>query len=189
MAIRIYIDQGHNPTGYHNSGAQGYGLYEENITYMVGVYLADLLNADPNFEVMLSRNTPYEVLGYNNTSSLRERVTEANSWPADYFISIHVNASENPNQNGTEAYVYSLYTESYYFAETIVSEIVRRLGTNNNGVLAAPSFYVLRNTNMPSALLELAYITNYDDEQKLANNQYEFAYAIYNGLLIYFGLL
>jgi N-acetylmuramoyl-L-alanine amidase len=188
LAIRIFIDQGHNPTGYHNAGAQGYGLFEENINYMVGRYLADLLAADPRFEVRLSRNSPTEVLGTDNLSSLNERVTMANEWPADYFISIHSNASENPNYNGTEAYVASQYSESYWFAEQILLEIVRRLDMQNNGVLLNPSLYVLRTTDMPSVLVELGYVTNASDAWKLANRQYAFAYAIYSGLLNYFGL-
>lgn len=187
MAIKIYIDQGHNPSGYHNSGAQANGLYEQDITYMVGAYLADILDSDPRFLVRTSRNNPYEVLGTDNTTSLRERVYEANTWPADYFLSIHTNASENALQNGSEVYVYSLYSESYYLAQDVLSEIVRRLDTQNNGVFPAPQFYVLKNTYMPSILIELAYITNPSDAYKLETRQYEFAYAIYSGLLNFFG--
>jgi len=89
LAIRIFVDQGHNPSGF-NAGAEGNGLREQDITYAVGAYLADLLAADPRFEVRTSRNSPTEVLGTSNATSLRERVNMANSWPADYFISIHV---------------------------------------------------------------------------------------------------
>ena len=83
MTIKIFIDQGHNPTNYHNSGAVGNGLYEQDITYQVGVYLAEMLSEDPRFEVMLSRSTPDTVLGTNNATSLAERVRMANHWPAD----------------------------------------------------------------------------------------------------------
>ena len=40
MPIRIYIDQGHNPYGF-NAGAEGFGLREQDITYLVGAYLAN----------------------------------------------------------------------------------------------------------------------------------------------------
>ena len=61
MAIKIYIDQGHNPSG-PNTGAEGFGLKEQDITYQVGKELAELLRADDRFEVRLSRNTPEERL-------------------------------------------------------------------------------------------------------------------------------
>lgn len=187
MAIKIFVDQGHNPTN-PNAGAEGFGMREQDITYMVGAYLADILRKDYRFEVRTSRTTRWQILGYNNTSSLRTRVDAANNWPADYFISIHCNANDNPNYNGTEGYVSEEGTEAYYLAESIVAEIVRRLQTKNNGVILNPSLYVLRNTNMPACLIELAYISNYQDAMKLKNNQYQFAYGIYVGLLNYLGL-
>lgn len=187
MAIKIFIDQGHNP-GIINAGASGFGLKEQDITYQVGIYLADLLSADPRFEVLTSRTSPEQVLGYDQSSSLIERVRLANEWPADYFLSIHVNANVNPAINGSEVYVYQPYTEAYYLAEYILNSIVNIVGTRNNEVRINPSLYVLRRTKMPSLLIELGYITNYNDAQLLANNQYEFAYAIYQGLLDYFGL-
>lgn len=97
MAIKIYIDQGHNPEGI-NAGAEGFGIREQDITYQVGHFLFDILSEDYRFTARLSRPTPQTTLGYSNTSSLKERVTQANTWKADYFISIHANASENPDK-------------------------------------------------------------------------------------------
>ncbi|MEI4927206.1 N-acetylmuramoyl-L-alanine amidase, partial [Klebsiella pneumoniae] len=86
------------------------------------------------FEVRTSRTTPSEVLGTSNATSLRARVEGANSWPADYFISIHVNANTNPAINGTEVYIYQTGTEAERLAQAILNEIVRRVGTKDNGV-------------------------------------------------------
>lgn len=188
MAIKIFVDQGHNPTGNHNQGAQGNGLFEENITYQVGAYLADILDADPRFEVRTSRPTPTTVLGTNNSTSLRARVDAANSWPADYFISVHVNSNPNPAINGTEVYIYQTGTVAATLASDILNEIVRRVGTRDNQVRTNPALYVLRKTNMPAVLVELAYISNAADAVKLRDDQYQFAYAIYVGLLNFLGL-
>lgn len=187
MPIKIFIDQGHNPETV-NAGAEGFGLREQDITYNVGIYLRDILNNDPRFEARTSRNSPTEILGYNNTSSLQARVEMANSWPANYFISLHCNASDNPNYNGTEVYVEREYSQAYYLAEYVLNSIVNRVGTRDNGVRINPSLYVLRRTTMPAILVEMGYITNYDDAMKLRDDQYQFAYAIYEGLLEYFGL-
>ena len=186
MPIRIYIDQGHNPYGF-NAGAEGFGLREQDITYLVGAYLANILNADSRCTAITSRTSPDEILGYDTNSSLRARTEQANQWGADYFLSIHTNANVNPAINGTEAYVYAVNTPSYDLAVNIVDEIVRRLG-KNNGIYARPSLYVLRRTNMPAVLIELAYLSNEGDAALLADKPYEFAYAIYVGLLNYLGL-
>lgn len=160
---------------------------EQDVTYQVGVYLAEMLNSDPRFEARLSRPTPQTVLGINNVTSLAERVRMANQWPANYFISIHGNASLNTAANGTEVYVYRLYTQANWLAEQVLDGIVEMVGTKNNGVRANPSLYVLKNTHMPAILTELAYMSNPSDSEKLKNDQYQFAQGIYNGIMRYFG--
>ena len=76
MPIKIYIDQGHNPSGF-NTGAEGNGYYEQDITYEIGRRLYNLLRTNPEFTPRLSRPTPETILGTNNSTSLVERVREA----------------------------------------------------------------------------------------------------------------
>ncbi len=187
MAIRIFIDQGHNPTGSPNAGAFANGLREEDINYQVGIDLAALLSSDPRFEVRLSRPTPTTVVGTSNASSLRLRVEQANSWPANYFISIHCNSNPNPAVNGTEIYLYRYGTQAEWLAQHIMTGIIQAVGTNNNGIRVNPILYVLRRTQMPALLIELGYLTNTSDAQKLRDMQPQFAYGIYQGILRYFG--
>jgi N-acetylmuramoyl-L-alanine amidase len=61
------------------------------------------------------------------------------------------------------------------------------VGTKNNGIRENPSLYVLRNADMPANLVELGYLSNPSDAEKLRNDQYGFAYGIYLGLLRFFG--
>ena len=104
--MKIFIDQGHNPQN-PNAGAEANGIREQDVNYIVGVELAALLRTNPFFEVMLSRNSPTEQLGTSNATSLAARVNSANSWGADYFISLHCNTSVNTSASGSEVYVYS----------------------------------------------------------------------------------
>ncbi|MEL7654446.1 MAG: N-acetylmuramoyl-L-alanine amidase [Bacillota bacterium] len=187
MAIKIFIDQGHNPSGYHNSGAIGNGLYEQDITYQVGIYLANLLNNDARFDARVSRPTPTTVLGVNNATSLAARVQMANQWPANYFISIHGNSNVNPAINGTEVYIFKYNTQANWLAEHVMAGVTQMTGTKNNGIRANRELYVLRKTAMPAILVELAYLSNPSDAVKLRDDQYQFAYGIYLGILRYFG--
>ncbi len=184
MAIKIFIDQGHNPRGF-NSGAEGNNLREQDVTYNVGIRLAELLRQDERFDVLTSRTCISQIVGYSNATSLEERVWKANWWGADYFLSIHTNSSTNPNANGSEIYVYRSQTRAYFMAQDILGQITSQVGTRNRGVKINPSFYVLRNTAMPAMLIELAFITNEADADKLANDQAIFAQAIYDGLVEY----
>lgn len=187
MPIKIFIDQGHNPAGSPNAGAEANGLYEGDINYQVGIYLANLLNNDSRFTARLSRPTPTTVLGTTNTTSLAQRVRMANAWPANYFISIHGNTNPNPAINGTEVYIYRFNTQSHWLAQHVMNGVTEVVGTRNNGIIERPSLYVLRNTSMPAILVEMGYMTNPSDAAKLRNNQYLFAVGLYQGILRYFG--
>lgn len=185
MAVKIFIDQGHNPTN-PNAGAEGNGFKEQDLVYEIGVRLAELLNSNPAFEARLSRKTKTEILGTTNASSLAARVNDANSWGADYFISLHANASAIPSATGCEGYVYSLGSRAASFAEAILPALSANTGIPSRGVFARPTLYVLRKTVMPATLLELGFITN-AQEAALMNEQPElFAVGIYNGIQNYF---
>jgi N-acetylmuramoyl-L-alanine amidase len=145
------------------------------------------LNNDPRFEARVSRPTPTTVLGTTNATSLRERVRMANEWPADYFISIHCNSNPNPAVNGTEVYIYQYGTQSNWLAAQVMNGVTQTVGTKNNGIRVNQSLYVLRRTNMPSILVELGYLSNISDAQKLRDNQRQFAYGIFLGFMRYFG--
>lgn len=187
MAIKIFIDQGHNPTN-PNAGAEGNGLREQDITYTIGVELAELLAANGNYEVLLSRPTPETQLGTTNAQSLRARVDAANSWGADYFISLHANASSITSASGSEGYVYSLGGAAGQFAEDILYGLSNITGLPNRGVFQRPTLYVLRRTRMPATLIELGFITNAGDAALMSENPQLFALGIYNGINRYFGL-
>lgn len=187
MAIKIYIDQGHNPQN-PNAGAEGNGLREQDLTYKIGVELAALINANPNLEARLSRPTPETTLGTSNATSLSARVQDANSWGANYFISLHTNASSNSSASGTEAYAYSQSSQGFALGEVIVAELSQITGLRDRGVFARPSLYVLRKTYMPAVLVEMGFITNPVDASLMSSEPDLFALGIYNGILAYFGL-
>lgn len=188
MAIKIFVDQGHNPQN-PNAGAEANGVREQDINYDVGVRLGNLLRANPNFEVMLSRNSPTEQLGTSTATSLSARTTMANNWGADFFISLHCNSSTNTEASGSEAYVYSRTSPGYRMGERILDGLEYRMGMTNRGVFIRPSLFVLRATNMPAVLVEMGYITNLHDVDLLVNDPEGFARGIYNGILAYYGLL
>lgn len=188
MAIKIYVDQGHNPQS-PNAGAEGNGLVEQDITYKVGILLADLLRENPNFEVRLSRPTEDTSLGTSNATSLRARVDDANGWGADYFISLHANASVNSSVSGSEALVYSQPSVATELGRDILFWLNRITGLRNRGIIVRNGLYVLRKTVMPAVLVELGFISNPSDAALMNNDPELFAEGIYNGILEYIGLI
>ena len=186
--IKIYIDQGHNPTSYHNAGASGNGLYEQDLTYSIGILLAELLEEDGRFEVCLSRPTADTVLGTDNDSSLDARIKGAKDFGADYFISLHVNSYEAASANGIEVYVANQNSVSYDFGSALLKGLISSTNLYNRGMKLGPELRVLKNATMPAALLEMGFISNSSDAALLSQSPELFAQGIYNGILDYFDL-
>ena len=184
MSIKIFIDQGHNPVN-PNAGAEGNGLREQDLVYTIGQRLADLLRANPDYEVRLSRPTRESQLGTSTGTSLSARVNEANRWGADYFISLHTNAASSASASGSEAYVYDRNSRAFGFAQDILTNLTDVTGLRDRGVQARPGLYVLRKTDMPATLVELGFITNPGDAALMNDAPGLFAEGIYQGILKY----
>ena len=186
MAIKIYIDQGHNPQN-PNAGAEGNGLREQDIVYPIGVELAARLNANPDFEARLSRPTPTTQIGTSNTTSLRLRVQDANAWGADYFISLHTNAAEAASANGSEGFAFSRPSAAFSLGQSILRRMTEVTGLRNRGMQVRTNLYVLRKTTMPAVLIELGFITNPGDAFLMRDNPELFAEGIYQGIVEHLG--
>ena len=186
MAIKIYVDQGHNPEN-PNAGAEGNGLKEQTLTYRIGQELATLLRENPDYEVRLSRPTPTSALGSSNSTSLQARVNDANAWGADYFISLHTNASDNSAASGVEAFAYSRPSRAFSLGESIVENLSATTGLRDRGMKVRPGLYVLRRTAMPAVLVEMGFISNSGDATLMNENPELFARGIYNGIVAYLG--
>ena len=186
--IKIYIDQGHNPSSYHNSGASGNGMYEQDLTFVIGHLLADLLKEDGRFEICLSRPTADTVLGTDNSSSLDARVQGAVDFGADYFISLHINSYSDTSANGIEVLVAEQGSTSYDFGSYLLQGMINSTNLRNRGMKLNPNLRVLKNATMPAALLEMGFISNSTDAALLSQSPELFAEGIYDGILAYFEL-
>ena len=92
---KIVLDPGH---GGKDPGAIGVGgVAEKDITLSVARKLAQKLRAELGVKVILTRNDDRYV-------PLEDRTALANQEDADLFISLHMNASPNPEARGIETY-------------------------------------------------------------------------------------
>lgn len=158
-AVRLCLDPGH---GGGDPGAVGNGLLEKDVVLDVALRLRDLLAADTAdatgggaWDVVLTRDGDVGV-------SLLQRVTIANTFGADSFVSIHANGFSNPAANGTETFSFAEGTVSATLRDRIHERMIAAWQLTDRGTKTA-GFYVLVNTAMPASLSELAFITNPSD--------------------------
>lgn len=173
---KIFIDPGH---GAHDPGAVGKLSREKDNVLKVGLRLKQLLEA-AGHTVKMSRSNDVFI-------SLGERARMANSWGADYFISLH-NNSATAAATGFETFSYSGSTQksTSAFQSSIHRAIASSIGIVDRGQKRA-NFAVLRLTHMPAVLIEYAFISNYSDENILINEVEKMAKLTAQGVINYAG--
>ncbi len=177
--MKVFLNPGHSPGGHPDPGAvnEETGLRESDVALAVGKSAASYLNAAGVETELLQSDSLYEIC------------ETANSSDADIFVSIHCNAAEAEEANGTETWACAGSYRGSVLASCIQNQIVDALGTTDRGVkIATPGvngLYVLTNTDMPAVLIELAFITNPSDEEILAHDQDALARAVARGITDY----
>lgn len=170
---KVWLDAGH---GGNDPGALGNGLKEKDITLAVTLKIGKELERH-GVKVGYTRKN-------DKTINLNSRGPLANKYGADVFVSIHANA-HNSNAQGVETYSFPNSKNGARLAKFIQDEVLKaKLYTKNRGTKTA-NFAVLRQSRMPSALIETAFITNKEDAKLLKTRQNEFAEAIAKGILDY----
>lgn len=182
----IVIDPGH---GGSDSGAIGpNGIMEKTITLAVAQKVQALLEK-AGAQVIMTRQTDKDVYAPNDSAAdeLRARTQVASNNNADVFLSIHINAFSKPTVGGTATYYYPKSKYDIMLAQAIQNNIAAAGGLQNRGRHPA-RFYVLRNTQMPAVLAELAFISNPDEERIINTQQFQqqIAQGIVQGLDAFF---
>ncbi|MFK2827110.1 N-acetylmuramoyl-L-alanine amidase [Bacillus sp. B190/17] len=180
--MKLYLDPGH---GGSDPGAQGNGLKEKEITLDIAIKIRTiLLNDYENVEVKMSRTSDV-------SKSLDQRTNEANSWGADYYLSIHCN-SANGSAQGYEDFIHSSLSDSSAAARyrDILHEEISKINQLKNRGKKKANFHVLRETTMPAALTENGFIDHTNDASlmKEASWRQKTAQGHVNGLARAFNL-
>lgn len=112
--------------------------------------------------------------------SNKERATFANNHKANLFLRLHADGSENPNQSGfavlTPAegspYTKEIYAESLQISQTIVNKMRENQQVKVNGIKFRDDLSGFNWSKVPGVLLELGFMSNYEEDKKLSDPQY-----------------
>ena len=178
----IFLDPGH---GGRDSGAYYYGIAEKDLNLQVSRKLRKRLE-ELGYTVLTSRDSDVDV------DFVTERSRMVNKTNADFFISIHFNATGNDTtlNLGIQTYSYKedagypskinqywhhnpdRISESNRLAANLHSSLLTETGARDAGLLQA-TFAVLRETAKPAVLLELGYMDNPEENQRIRSDQYQ----------------
>ena len=221
--VTVMIDPGH---GGEDPGAVGRaGTYEKTVTLAIAHRLREMIAADSQMRVAMTRDADYFV-------PLRTRVSKARAVHADLFVSIHADAWIRPDVRGSSVFALSengaSSSAAAYMAkkennadrigginlaarDRQVQRVLLDLSTTaqiNDSLRLGGSvlrelagvnqlhkprveqagFAVLKAPDIPSILIETAFISNPDEEKRLRDDAYQeqMARAILAGIKRYF---
>ncbi len=177
----IVLDPGH---GGAEPGAIGktLGLKEKNVNLEVARRTARLLEGY-GASVIFTRSGDYDV-------NLYARPQQANAVGAGIFVSIHMNSNTSTLLKGTSTYYMRSDTnkderlaKSRQLAEHIQNALLAILQLEDKGT-RQDDFVVLRETTMPAVLIEVAFISNPEEERLMTTEQFleNAAQAIVQGI-------
>ena len=175
---KVVIDPGH---GGSDPGAVGInGLRETDIVLEVSKNITEFLSKK-GVQTILTRSD-------ERTLDLQPRVTKANNFKADAFVSIHANATRGKRKdvNGLETYYFSGF-KGQSLAKNIHKQILISSYQSPDRGVKRSRFYVIRKSSMPAALVEIGFVTGKYDAALLRQKAYrdKMAFAIAKGILNY----
>jgi N-acetylmuramoyl-L-alanine amidase len=167
----IVIDPGH---GGSDPGAIGQGGLQEKAVNLAVALKTKALLEKAGAKVVMTRDKDVDVYGpdASDVEELKSRTTIANTLKADVFISIHSNSTVNREIGGTSTYFFQKTRFDILLAQAIQQSILQAGGLGDRKIHAS-NFFVNKRTIMPSALIELAFLSNPKEEKLLGSPQFQ----------------
>lgn len=181
----IVLDAGH---GGYDTGSISYdGVYEKDITLAITQKIGEQLEK-AGYTVVYTRTSDEVSWSNDNRDDLRTRVAIGEEAGADYYISIHTNASEyGDGASGFEAYIDYENDTVTAMAQSIEQKLMQLGYTQNRGLKSTQdsSLYVIDSNPVPAMLLELGFITDSADAAYMCSEegQNALAQSIAQGIL------
>ncbi len=177
----VMIDPGHGDEDSGTFSPYIDGLYEKDIVLDIAKKVEDILT-ERGINVALTREDDMRLVQHSE-KDLVARWSLANEQKASLFVSIHVNAYDLKYKgaagvNGMEIYYFEDKHEVYTdFTQQRYAEIMRDSVSAANGITfrfmkGDVRLAVVRNTKMPAVLIETAYITNKEENNKLNSREF-----------------
>lgn len=203
----ICIDAGHQATPNTDTEPVGPGAEDKKAKVSAGNtgVTTGTEEYELNLEVALKLQSALEARGYTvkmiRTSndvdiSNAARAELANSDKADAFIRIHANGSTDTNASGVmtvcqtkdNPYNADIYDSCKRLSADVLSGMAAATGANSEGVWETDSMSGINWCKVPVTIVEIGYMTNSEEDQKLVTSDYQnlLAKGIADGIDAYF---
>lgn len=172
----IILDAGH---GGQDPGAIGLGgVLEKDLNLHTARKVQNKLQ-NAGAKVIMTRSGDENI-------PLHERTHLSQAFPSAIFISLHHNAHINSSAHGINTFYH--HPSAQTLSNAIQNQLDNQTSLRDNGVHFG-NYFVLRNNNQNSILIELGFVTNSNDLMTVQSESYQnqVGDAIVQGLIDYLG--
>nr|WP_207734785.1 N-acetylmuramoyl-L-alanine amidase CwlD [Romboutsia sp. 1001713B170207_170306_H8] len=192
----IVLDAGHGGIDPGASSSDK-SILEKDINLAITLKLKELIESSGGL-VILTRNDDSSLYEEDSNKTIRQKYNEnlrnrkkiVDESEADMFVSIHLNAFQESKYSGAQTFYPSGKEESKGLATYIQQELKRVVDNSNDRVIKPrDNIYLLKETTMPSVLIECGFLSNEKEAKLLSEDEYQerISWAIYAGIQKYFG--
>ena len=179
----VVIDPGHGGLDGGKVGVNG--VEEKEVNLKISLKIKDILKQE-NISVVMTR-TEDERLAETQVEDLKARVSLMNEEKPALVVSIHQNSYHEESVHDAQVFYYADSTESER-AAGIIQEALKEIDPDNTKA-AKPNrtYYILKKTEVPVVIAECGFLSNYEEAEKLADEEYrqKLAEAVAKGILEY----
>ncbi len=204
----VVIDPGHSAVVSGTKEPLGPGSSEQKAADTSGT--SGVSTGLPEYELNLRvaqklktelENRGYTVLLTRDTNEIQitniQRAEIANDAGADAFVRIHANGIDDSSVQGAmticitpdNPFYPELYSQSRALSDSIINEMCAVAGCENDGVWETDSMSGCNWSEVPVTIVEMGYMTNPEEDQRMATDEYQnlLAQGMANGIDAYFG--
>ena len=188
-SLIIGIDPGHGGYDPGCMSPQGTAV-EKDIVLAISLYLQEYLQQG-GARVVMTRKTDADLLelpvaGPKKQQDMRNRLAILEESRVDLLVSVHANSFPSSSWRGAQTFYQDGKEDDKLLPECIQAELIRVL-QNTNRTVKSGNFFLLRELDVPGALVEVGFISNHEEALLLLAPDYQrkIAWAIYVGIIKY----
>ena len=180
--MQVILDAGHGGIDVGKTGVNG--EKEKDINLEISKKIKRFLS-DSNVTVKMTREGD-ERLADSQREDLKAR-TDIMNGGALLAVSIHQNSYRDPAVSGAQVFYYTDSEEGRTAAGMIQAELNALAPDNEKEIRANDSYYILKNTRIPTVIVECGFLSSCTEAEKLADDEYQnrIAEAVSEGILQY----